>query len=164
MISVRGERFSYRPDSGDPLGIGTHEGLDDAAAYDVTAQSDYPDAIVQIARLASASRSGEMILSAAREWDFRARHEPIPHVSSHGALHRDHMVVPLVTNRPVARAPRRTVDVMPSALVALGVDLPPHLDGASFIDGSRASGHGTRDAHLARRRSDDERDAESAVA
>src|SRR4029079_9497101 len=124
--------YSYRPRSGDPLAIGEHEALSDATAYEVTASSDYPDAIVQIARLASASRSGEIILSAARDWDFRARYEPIPHVSSHGALHREHMVVPLLTNRPIARTPRRTVDVMPSALAALGLDLPARLDGASF--------------------------------
>ena len=164
IITMCGERFSYRPVTGDPLGIGTHENIDDATAYAVTAASDYPDAIVQIARLASAPRSGEIILSAARDWDFRARHEPIPHVSSHGALHRDHMLVPLLTNRPVARTPRRTVDVMPSALAALGIDLPPRLDGESFIDRVRASTHAARDAHLARRRPDDERDAKSAVA
>ena len=164
MITVRAERFSYRPETGDPLAIGAHEAMNDATAYAVTAGSDYPDAIVQIARLASAPRSGEMILSAARDWDFRARHEPIPHVSSHGALHRDHILVPLLTNRPVARTPRRTVDVMPSALAALGIDLPPRLDGESFIDRTRASSQTARDAHLARRRSDDERDAESAVA
>ena len=164
MISMHGRRFSYRPKTGDPLAIGAHDGLDDASAYEVTAASDYPDAIVQIARLASAPRSGEVILSAARDWDFRARHEPIPHVSSHGALHRDHMLVPLLTNRALARIPRRTVDVMPSALAALGIDLPPMLDGTSFIDRTRTSGHVELDTHLARGGPDDERDAESAVA
>ena len=117
---------------------------------------------MQIARLASASRSGEIILSAARNWDFRARHEPIRHVSSHGALHREHMLVPLLTNHPVARAPRRTVDVMPSALAALGLEIPPGLDGVSFID--RATGIDDLPSDLALGRSDDERDTESAVA
>ena len=74
-----------------------------------------------------------MILSAARDWDFRARYEPIPHVSSHGALHREHMLVPLLTSRPTARVPRRTADVMPSALVALGLGVPGGLDGESFL-------------------------------
>ena len=163
MICARGGVYSYRTISGDPLGIGAHEGLSDVAAYDVTATSDYPDAIVQIARLAGASRSGEVILSAARGWDFRARHEPIPHVSSHGALHREHMLVPLLTNRPVASAPRRTVDVMPSALAALGLELPAELDGASFIRrASRAAS--LQNSHLAHGRHHGDRDAESAVA
>jgi hypothetical protein len=106
---------------------------DACGAHEATAQSDYPDAIVQIAHLAGAARSGEIILSAARDWDFRARYEPIPHVSSHGALHRDHMAVPLLLNRPATGTPRRTVDVMPSALSALGLPVPAGLDGEPFL-------------------------------
>jgi arylsulfatase A-like enzyme len=163
LITATADRYAYRPTTGDPLGIGAQESLSDADAYDVTRDSDYPDAIVQIARLASASRSGEMILSAARDWDFRARHEPIPHVSSHGALHRDHMLVPLLTNRPTARAPRRTVDVMPSALAALGIGIPDGLDGSSFIEHDVGMER-ARATHLAQEQSDDQRGAESAVA
>ena len=163
MITVREQRYAYRALTGDPLEIGEHGALSDTDAYDVTRDSDFPDALVQIARLASAPRSGEIILSAARNWDFRARHEPIPHVSSHGALHREHMLVPLLTNRPVARAPRRTVDVMPSALTALGVGVPDGLDGASFLDDRGHRGHAA-DVHLARKRPDEQRGAKSAVA
>ena len=132
--AARAYRYAYRPIDGDPLGLGGPlEGLDADAAYDACAASDYPDALVQIAHLAGAARSGEIVVSAARDWDLRARYEPIPHVSSHGALHREHMLVPLLVNQPVARAPRRTVDVMPSALTALGVRVPAGLDGTSFL-------------------------------
>ncbi|HEU4631239.1 MAG TPA: alkaline phosphatase family protein, partial [Gemmatimonadaceae bacterium] len=117
----RGARYSYRPHDGDPLGLGGElHALGDAEAYDACAATDYPDALVQIALLAGAPRTGELVLSAARDWDLRARYEPIPHVSSHGALHREHMLVPLLVNHPPRGAPRRTVDVMPSALAALG--------------------------------------------
>jgi hypothetical protein len=163
-ICARAGRYSYRTVTGDPLGIGPHEGLSDAGAYDVTVSSDYPDAIVQIARLASASRSSEIILSSSRGWDFRSRYEPIPHVSSHGALHREHMLVPLLTNKPVACTPRRTVDVMPSALAALDLDLPAGLDGTSFVHRGTAGTPALREAHLANERVHGQRDAESAVA
>jgi hypothetical protein len=126
-------RYSYRLDTGDPLGIGEQTSLDTDAAYDVTIESDYPDALVQIASLVACPRSGDIILSAARDWDYRARYEPIPHVSSHGALHREHMLVPLLLNRPPVGVPRRTVDVMPSALAALGITVPKTLDGVSFF-------------------------------
>ncbi len=128
-----GGRISYRPVSGDPLGLGVCEQLDNDSAYDITRDTDYPDALVQISALSDSPRSGEIILSAARGWDFRARYEPIPHVSSHGALHRDHMLVPLIVNRPTTAPPRRTVDVMPSALRALGITVPDRLDGRSFL-------------------------------
>jgi len=126
-------QYCYVPTSGDPLGIGELKSLDDAEAYDATLASDYPDAMVQIAHLVGSPRSGDIILSAARDWDYRARYEPIPHVSSHGALHREHMLVPLLLNRVPPRTPRRTVDVMPSALTALGIAAPKTLEGVSFF-------------------------------
>jgi type I phosphodiesterase/nucleotide pyrophosphatase len=132
-LAWSGSRYTYRPQSGDPLGVTCQESVDAQRAYDVTVDSDYPDALVQIARLAGAARSGDIILSASRDWDYRAKYEPIPHVSSHGALHREHMLVPLLLNRPPLRAPRRTVDVMPSALAALGITVPKGLDGVSFL-------------------------------
>jgi hypothetical protein len=132
LVEHEDGRYAYRPLTGDPLAVGGEMVGDAEDAYDATVASDYPDSIVQIAHLAGAARAGEIILSAARDWDFRARYEPIPHVSSHGALHREHMLVPLLVNRPVARRPRRTVDVMPSALTALGIAPPVRLDGEAF--------------------------------
>lgn len=127
-------RFTYRMIDGDPLGIGRDlVKVCVTEAYEATFATDYPDSIVQIANLAGATRSGDIIVSAARDWDFRARYEPIPHVSSHGALHRDHMLVPLLLGSPPAGTPRRTVDIMPSALHALGIAAPRGLDGESFL-------------------------------
>jgi hypothetical protein len=128
-----GRSYWYLPRTGDPLGCGALEDVDDVEAYEATVTSDYPDAVVQIANLAGAPRSGEIILSASRGWDFRGRYEPIPHCSSHGALHREHMLVPLLVNRMPKHRPRRTVDVMPSALAALGIQEPDGLDGVSFL-------------------------------
>lgn len=134
MVTRNGSRFSYLMNDGDPLGVGRE--LHDAClaqAHEATWRTDFPDSVAQIAKLAGAERAGDIILSAARDWDFRAHYEPIPHVSSHGALHRDHMMVPLLLDRPPARTPRRTADVMPSALAALGMDIPGGLDGESFV-------------------------------
>ena len=132
-LSWAESRYSYAPTSGDPLDIGEQDSLDDRQAYDATIECDYPDALVQIAHLAASPRSGDIILSAARDWDYRAKYEPIPHVSSHGALHREHMLVPLLLNRRPEGVPRRTVDVMPSTLAALGISPPRTLDGVSFF-------------------------------
>ncbi|MGI8545961.1 MAG: alkaline phosphatase family protein [Gemmatimonadaceae bacterium] len=125
--------YTYRPTTGDPLGVGEHDALSADESYDRLIESDYPDALVQIARLAACDRSGDIIISAARNWDLRAKYEPIPHMSSHGALHREHMLVPLLTNRPVGGNPRRTVDIMPSACAALGIAVPRGVQGRSFL-------------------------------
>jgi hypothetical protein len=132
-VEHHGNRYVYRRVDGDPLGLGRNVEGDADEAHDATIDSDYPGGIVQIAVLAGASRSGDVILSATPGYDFRARYEPIPHLSAHGALHRDHMLVPLLTNRAPRIAPRRTADLFPSALAALGVPAPTVLDGRSFV-------------------------------
>ncbi|MEW5915232.1 MAG: alkaline phosphatase family protein [Gemmatimonadota bacterium] len=134
-VASLGRWHSYRPETGDPLGLGdaAEHGVTEEEAHEITFDSDYPDSLVQIARVAACARSGDVILSAARGWDFRGKYEPIPHVSSHGALHRDHMLVPLLLNRLPGSIPRRTVDLMPSALAALGIAPPADLEGTSFL-------------------------------
>jgi hypothetical protein len=134
LVSRRaGGTLDYRRINGDPLGLGEDlANLSGTAAWERTFDCDYPDALVQIAALAAAPRAGDLILSAAPGWDLRARWEPLAHVSGHGALHRDQMLVPLVMSRPATGTPRRTVDIFPSALRALGMPVPADLDGTSF--------------------------------
>jgi hypothetical protein len=134
MIEAAGGRYSYRTSDGDPLGLGYElANVTATDAYDALERSAYPDAIVQIAQLSSSARSGDIIVSAAPGWDFREKWEPIRHESAHGSLHRDHMLVPLLTSRPVRGTPRRTTDVVPSALQALGLSAARDLDGESFV-------------------------------
>jgi hypothetical protein len=133
MVSHSRGSYSYARVLGDPLGLGADLSGTSAFVHDALRDSSYPDALVQILSLAGSSRSGDVILSAAPGWDFRSKYEPIPHKSAHGALHRDHMLVPLLVNRRPARAPRRTTDVFASAVAALGLPLPHGLDGESFV-------------------------------
>jgi hypothetical protein len=134
IITVANGRYSYRTVDGDPLGVGLElQNVYASDAFDALASGDYPDAIVQIAQLASSARSGDIIVSAAPRWDFRERWEPVKHASTHGSLHRDHMLVPLLVSKPVRGTARRTADVMPSALAALGLPKASELDGSSFM-------------------------------
>jgi hypothetical protein len=132
-LSWSESRYSYTPTSGDPLGLGERQCLDDSESYDATMGTDYPDSPVQIAHLVGSARSGDIIISASRDWDYRAKYEPIPHVSSHGALHREHMLVPLLLNRAPDRSPRRTVFFIPRARPARANTPPKTLDGVSFF-------------------------------
>ena len=133
MVGRDGDTYFYSRVEGDPLACGGDVRGSADELHDAFARSDYPDAVVQIVNLAGSSRAGDIILSASPGWDLRARYEPIPHRSAHGALHRDHMMVPLLMNRPPSRAPRRTTDLFASTLAALGISPPSRLDGHSFI-------------------------------
>jgi hypothetical protein len=129
-------RHHYRRETGDPLRLGADTpapGLEADETYDATIDGAYPDALVQIIALAGAPRAGDVILSATPSWDFRERYEPVPHRSSHGALHREHMRVPFLTSHPIRGTPRRTVDVFPSALARLGRSVPNAGPGRSFL-------------------------------
>lgn len=128
-------RWDYQPIDGDPLQLGgALTGLDADDAWHATATCPYPDALVQLTSLVTAPRSGDLVLSAAPGWDLRARYEPVRHISTHGALLRPHMEVPLLLDAPPCRLPQRTTDLVPSALQLLGVD-PGNLswDGRSFL-------------------------------
>ncbi len=116
-----GDRYSYTGVTGDPLGLGDVRAATEAETWDRSMWTDYPDALVQILALNDCARTGDMIVSATRDWDFRGRYEPIPHRSSHGALHRDHMLVPMLTNVPSSVPWRRTQDVFHRAMEFLGV-------------------------------------------
>lgn len=133
LVRWAGDRVSYYPVDGDPLRLDDElEDLDPADAWEACLPTEHPDALVQIAHVAQAARSGDVILSAAREWDFRQRYEPVLHVSGHGALHRDHMLVPLLMNHAPAGVPRRTVDIGTSAARALGLRTVGR-DGTAFV-------------------------------
>ena len=116
-----GDRYTYTGVTGDPLGLGDVRAATEVETWERSMQTDYPDALVQILALNDCARTGDMIVSATRDWDFRGRYEPIPHRSSHGALHREHMLVPMLTNIPSTHPWRRTQDVFHRAMAFLGV-------------------------------------------
>ena len=121
MLRRVGDRYHYECNAGDPLGMGDVHGASEAETWERSLQTDYPDALVQIMSLNDCQRTGDFIISATRDWDFRGRYEPIPHKSSHGALHREHMLVPMLTNVPNSVPWRRTQDVFHRAMQHLGV-------------------------------------------
>ncbi len=133
IIRGNGGRWWYEPRSADPLELGSMLGVSPAEAHERSRDGAYPDAVVQLGSLMQSSRSGDVVLASVRGWDLRRAWEPIPHVSSHGALHRSHMLVPFLASRKVAGIPRRTADLFPSALQLLGMERPASLDGSSFL-------------------------------
>lgn len=141
--SPTGPRWSYLTTTGDPLELGDslHD-LDAGTAWEATSATPYPDALVQLSWLATAPRAGDLIVSASPDWDLRARFEPVSHVSTHGALLRPQMLVPLLVDLPVTRPPHRTADVVPSALDLLGISCTTDFDGRSFLRGTPVSAAG----------------------
>jgi len=124
-----GERVTYEPLLGDPLGLGRLLKVDDRELLARSLATDFPDAPRQLLQLLASSRSGDVVLAAERGVDFRGAWELPEHRSGHGSLIADHMVVPIAASVPLPDVPLRTVDLMPTMLEALGGQIPDGLDG-----------------------------------
>ena len=93
-------RLSYHPETTDVLGIGEVKGpIDFKTALDLTFETDYPDSLFQIHQLMKSHRAGDVIVSAAVGYDLRDYWELPEHKGSHGSLHKDHLHVPILTNK-----------------------------------------------------------------
>ena len=127
--------LSYQPLDGDPLGLGACPGpLDGQAALAATFASDYPDALVQLDQFFGSPRSGDLLVVARNGFDLRRAFEWPEHHSSHGSLHREHMIVPLIYNRVGWDArPARTADLFNTVLKWLGKPLVGDVDGCALF-------------------------------
>ena len=125
----------YETAGGDPFGYAYIPAVTNTQEIlNLTYDTDYPDALLQINQLFESPRSGDIVLSSAHGFDLRAKHENPEHCSSHGSLLKEHMIVPVAVNTKISRDLIRTVDVFPSILKLLGKDIPDCLDGISFVD------------------------------
>lgn len=111
-ILINDKKLQYRSVSGNPFGIeDTTEWLDDQQAFEYCYTSDYPDALVQCRQLFESKRSGDVAVSANVGYDLRDFWEIPEHKGSHGSLHKDHILVPLLMNKKLLHSPVRTTEV-----------------------------------------------------
>jgi hypothetical protein len=133
------EWLDYRPESGDPLGVGPQR-LTAREWLEASWDSAYPDAAWQLMDQFQAPRTGDLLVIARDGYDFRKRYEMPEHKAGHGSLIRTHMQVPVWTSHPVAPGPLRTTELFPIMLDWLGVDAPKSIEDktASVALSSRA--------------------------
>ena len=126
-----GSKIRYERLVGDPLAYdGAPEALTPEEWLTVTNETDYPDAPVQLMQIFRSPRAGDVILSARPGHDLRERHEVPEHKGTHGSLHRDHMLVPLISSVSL-RGPVRSVDIFPTICQQLGIPIHHKIDGIS---------------------------------
>ena len=131
VLQRLGPGISYRPVTGDPLGIGRPWLATERAWLEATWDAEYPDAAYQLMDQFRSSRTGDLVVVARPGFDFRDRWEIPEHRAGHGSLIRDHMQTPVWSNVALPDGPIRTVDLFPAMLRWLGVELPPAVDGAA---------------------------------
>lgn len=124
--------LEYVVEGGDPFGFAAMPQLmshDEALRQ--TSASGHPDALTQLAQIFRSARTGDIVVSAAPGYDLRDRFERPEHRSSHGALHEQHMSVPLAIGAPIEDRALRTADVFSAVTEWLGLRAPDGIDGRS---------------------------------
>lgn len=121
---------SYDYAGEDPLGSGAFDGWTAEETLDASFESVRPDAALQLEQLFRAERSGDLFVSAREGFDLRARWEFPEHRSTHGALLKPQMHVPVILSHALEDDNFRTVDVFPTVLRLLGRE-PTETDGVA---------------------------------
>ena len=126
--------LNYRTFNGDPFDYRyLPEKMNIDEALELTYNTNYPDGILQVVQLLESPRSGDLVASANPGFDLRARHEKPEHCSSHGALFKEHMLVPVTISAKVNKPYARTVDLYPTILNLMGYSLPAGIDGVTLV-------------------------------
>lgn len=133
-VKEEGDHWLWKNLHGDALGLAAAPGrLSRSEALALTEGTSYPDSLVQATQIFRSSRTGDLVISAAKGYDLRKRFEYPEHKSSHGALHDEHMLIPLFSNVKMKRDFVRSADLFPSILQLHGDPIPEGLDGESFF-------------------------------
>lgn len=126
-------RIGFTVEGENPLGYAPLPGQmtrDEVAA--LTAGTGFPDGPWQLVEFFRSPRAGDLIVCARAGFDLRSHFEYQPHNGSHGALEREHMLVPAAVNaRWLDDRPLCTADLFPTILSALGLPVPGGLSGRS---------------------------------
>lgn len=132
-LKWNGKTLSYAVKGTDPFGFPSSTPTLLHSNTSTLLDTDYPDAPWQIASLFKSSRTGDLVLSAAPGFDLRLKYEEPEHKGSHGSLHREHMLVPVVTNAKLPAEICRTADVFPTLLRLMSKEIPSGMDGVSLV-------------------------------
>jgi hypothetical protein len=123
LLGMEDGAYTYVTDGADPLRLELDQRvIFPNQALRHTVDGPFPDALEQIWHLFRSTRTGDIVVTAKPGYDLRARYEWPEHHSSHGALCRDQMLVPILANQSVDEAaPIRTADLFPTMAYFLGV-------------------------------------------
>lgn len=130
MKEIGKKRIEYQLIDGDPFG---YEGLNGELSFDQVLEHsynhDYPDAPIALLTHLRAPRSGDLIVTSLPGYDLRTWWEYQEPHGTHGALHKEHTMVPILINAPIGEGPWRTVDVFSSMAALTGRSIPNGAEG-----------------------------------
>ena len=130
LTPATGERIAWRPETGDPLGLGPAAERTEREWLAASYAGPYPDAPMQLFQVFRSPRAGDLVVIAEPGADLRDDWELPEHRAGHGSLHGEHMRCLVAANR-VWPGPIRTPDLFPVILDHLGIPVPSGIDGVA---------------------------------
>jgi len=107
------------------------EGASADEALTLSAGEHHPDAAFSLVSLFASERTGDLLVSARTGFDLRTKAEWPEHHASHGALHRDHTVVPVYSSAPLPSRALRTLDLFALTLELADIPLDEYAESDS---------------------------------
>ena len=134
LMSREGGYFIYNFEGSDPLDLGFSSAhIHESDALALTMDRQFPDALEQLWQIFTSERTGDLVVTSKPGYDLRGKREWPEHRSSHGALCREHMKVPILSNCPLAESgPVRTVDIFPTIVDSLDLASTKPIPGHSL--------------------------------
>lgn len=111
-----------------PAFAASFEGAAPDAALELSSDDQNPDAAFSLVSLFASERAGDLLVSARTGFDLRTKAEWPEHHASHGALHRDHTVVPVFASDPLPARALRTLDLFAFTLALADIPLDEYPD------------------------------------
>lgn len=123
LLRKTGDSFSYMYEDSDPLQLGlSRTTIHESEALSITVDSRFPDALEQLWHLFAGQRTGDIVVTSKPGYDLRGWREWPKHNSSHGALSREQMMVPILSSEEIAsEGPIRTIDLFSTISESLGL-------------------------------------------
>jgi hypothetical protein len=106
-----------------PVFSASFEAATPEEALERSASERHPDAAFALTSLFASERTGDLVVSAVTGFDLRAKSEWPEHHASHGGLHRDHTVVPVLSSAELPPRSLRTLDLFAFTLDLAGIPL-----------------------------------------
>ena len=121
------------------VGAGPREALERSV------DDEWPDAAFSLVSLVASPRAGDLLVSAKVGYDLRTDREWPEHHASHGGLHREHTLVPVMSSAELPEPPLRTLDLFGHMLSMAGIPLGDYSesDAALIAEGCWSPGVAT---------------------
>ncbi len=131
-ITQNGKKFKYEFEGNDPINLGIEGSFDYKSSFEATKKSEYPDFLLQATQIFESDRTGDIIVIAKDNCDFRESYFQVKRLwhsyewpqhrgGGHGGISKSQFRTPIAINYDIDKNYLRSLDLFPTILQLLGI-------------------------------------------